>query len=233
MSDCCSNPKVGPKPELKKVDSKDTLDLFNPEEVRLYGRPASSSQIYRGDHESTLKQIKDLISENKLIKHEVDPTDENAQEILNICTNIPVIAQANEFFSSFQQNVILAMIGGLDIYSIPVEVNQNGCGQPMESIGIIYGYSYEGHCYKLPKPQILCLPAKPQDIEGDKCGCDCGYSSSLGYAVWRLDKLSRVIAWDVRSDDIKTLILDANMPGNRSPLVYAQAQSLAPRRSHE
>ncbi|TCS01606.1 hypothetical protein EV281_106351 [Rhizobium sp. BK418] len=94
------------------------------------------------------------------------------------------------------------------------------------SIGVIYGYAYEGHCYKLPKPRIMYLPVEAEEIQGD----DCGYSSALGYSVWSLDKLERVIALDVRSDDIKTLILDENLPGNRSPLAYAQTQSLAPQR---
>jgi len=98
------------------------------------------------------------------------------------------------------------------------------------SIGVIYGYAYEGHCYKLPKPRIMYLPVTATEIPGDDCGCDCGYSNALGYSVWSLDKLERVIALDVRSDDIKTLILDENLPGNRSPLAYAQTQSLAPQR---
>jgi hypothetical protein len=101
------------------------------------------------------------------------------------------------------------------------------------SIGVIYGYAYEGHCYKLPKPKIMYLPVDAQDIISDNCGCDCGYSTALGYSVWQTDKLARVIALDVRSDDLKTLVLDENMPGNRSPLAYSQTLALAPQRSHE
>lgn len=103
----------------------------------------------------------------------------------------------------------------------------------MASIGIIYGYAYEGHCYKLPKPRIMYLPVQPEPIEGGDCGCDCGYVPELGYSVWALDKLERVVALDVRSDDLKTLVLDENMPGNRSPLAYSQSFSLAPQRVRE
>jgi hypothetical protein len=103
----------------------------------------------------------------------------------------------------------------------------------MASIGVIYGYAYEGHCYKLPKPRIMYLPKEPEAITVGHCGCDCGYAPELGYAVWSLDKLARVIALDVRSDDLKTLVLDENMPGNRSPLAYSQTLALAPQRSHE
>jgi hypothetical protein len=101
------------------------------------------------------------------------------------------------------------------------------------SIGVIYGYAYEGHCYKLPKPKIMYLPVDAEDIISDHCGCDCGYSMALGYSVWKTDKLARVIALDVRSDDLKTLVLDENMPGNRSPLAYSQTLAMAPQRSHE
>jgi hypothetical protein len=103
----------------------------------------------------------------------------------------------------------------------------------IQSIGVIYGYAYEGHCYKLPKPQIMFLPEEPRQILGGDCGCDCGYTPELGYAVWQIDKLERAVALDVRSDDLKTLVLDENIPGNRSPLAYSQTMRLAPNRSRD
>ncbi len=63
--------------------------------------------------------------------------------------------------------------------------------------------------------------------------CDCGYDPELGYAVWQIDKLERVVALDVRSDDLKTLVLDENIPGRRSPQAYAQSMILAPQRQHD
>nr|WP_156387177.1 MULTISPECIES: hypothetical protein [unclassified Rhizobium] len=101
------------------------------------------------------------------------------------------------------------------------------------SVGIIYGYAYEGHCYKLAKPRIMYLPVLPQAIKGGECGCDCGYAPELGYLVWSVDKLDRIIALDVRSDDVKSLVLEENMPGNRSPQAYAQVMVLAPQRNRE
>jgi hypothetical protein len=95
------------------------------------------------------------------------------------------------------------------------------------SVGIIYGYAHEGHCYKLPKPQIMLLTDVPKNITDG----DCGYRGDLGYSVWKIDKLERAVVLDVRTDDIKTLVLDANTPGNRSPLAYAQEMALAPHRS--
>ncbi|MDQ0322206.1 hypothetical protein QO002_004412 [Pararhizobium capsulatum DSM 1112] len=101
------------------------------------------------------------------------------------------------------------------------------------SVGIIYGYAYEGHCYKLPKPRIMYLPVEHQPIVGGDSGCDCGYAPELGYVVWAVDKLDRVIVLDMRSDDVKTLLLEENMPGNRSPQAYAQAMAMAPQRGRE
>ncbi|AHK46992.1 hypothetical protein OV14_b0474 (plasmid) [Ensifer adhaerens OV14] len=103
----------------------------------------------------------------------------------------------------------------------------------IKSIGVIYGYAYEGHCYKLPKPQIMCLSKRPSKIAKGDCGCDCGFDSAFGYAVWSIDKLDRAISLDVRAGDLKTLVLDENMPGNRSPLAYAQTMALAPQRQRD
>ncbi|POH32457.1 hypothetical protein ATY30_09400 [Sinorhizobium americanum] len=99
----------------------------------------------------------------------------------------------------------------------------------IKSIGVIYGYAYEGHCYKLPKPQIMCLSERPTTVAKG----DCGFDPAFGYAVWSIDKLERAIVLDIRADDLKTLVLDENLPGNRSPLAYAQAQSLAPQRHRD
>ena len=96
------------------------------------------------------------------------------------------------------------------------------------SIGIIYGYSFEGHCYKLPKPAIMLIPAVPKDVEAG----DCGYTKDLGYSVWVVDKLERVVTIDIRADTVKALVLDENTPGNRSPLAYSQNQALAPQRNN-
>nr|WP_225169662.1 hypothetical protein [Ensifer sp. IC4062] len=145
-------------------------------------------------------------------------------------------------------NVIIAVKTEKYIHYLTVDA---GASAGYESVGVIYGYAYEGHCYKLPKPQIMILPVSPHKIiaakcecEGEdkdeqkrehncNCGCECGYSAKLGYVVWSVDKLQRAVALDVRFDDLKTLVLDENMPGNRSPLAYAQSMNLAPQRHRD
>ena len=73
----------------------------------------------------------------------------------------------------------------------------------------------------------MLLPVKPSVklLSGD-----CGYDPLLGYLVWVTDKLDQAVVLDVRIDDLQTLVLDANTPGSRSPLAYAQAQALSPQR---
>ena len=73
----------------------------------------------------------------------------------------------------------------------------------------------------------MLLPVEPSD---ELLPGDCGYDPELGYLVWVTDKLDQAVVLDVRLDDLKTLVLDANTPGNRSPMAYAQAQALSPQR---
>jgi len=125
-----------------------------------------------------------------------------------------------------------------DILSISLTKGKGGYGlsisdasafSAIRSIGIIYGYAFEGHCYKLPKPMVMVIPGKAYDVVDG----DCGYNKNLGYSVWAIDKLARVVILDVRTDTVKALVLDENTPGNRSPLAYSQAQALAPQRSRD
>ena len=106
--------------------------------------------------------------------------------------------------------------------------------QAVSCVGrLLYGYADEGHCYKMPKPQIMLLPEMPKPIAYDDCGWDCGYSPALGYLVWQLDERQSANALDIRTDDLRTLALDENMPGNRSPQAYSQSLSMAPMRARD
>jgi hypothetical protein len=223
MSDCCSPPGVGPLPERL---SKPDYDTYNPSEVRLYGRPAVPQPIVS---EEGFRRIDEGLSR-------VDIRGEDKNAIRSILKEL-VELQVAEIY---HQKIILAVVDPqIGIVRLPVEINipsRNYRGDDsgyIKSIGVIYGYAYEGHCYKLPKPQIMYLPEEPRAILDGECGCDCGYVPELGYAVWQVDKLERVIALDVRSDDVKTLILDENTPGNRSPMAYAQTMALAPQRHRD
>ncbi|ASQ03560.1 hypothetical protein HR059_10155 [Sinorhizobium meliloti WSM1022] len=231
MSNCSSHPGVGREPDGL---SGPVYDTYNPSEVRLYGRPATREEIFKITDEQILQRIKSSLRETSL-------RDEDLNTLVRIVKEAAIGTVDNDVLAGIlKQQIVLAIFDDeLKFSQLPVSVNipaknfEKGGERYIKSIGVIYGYAYEGHCYKLPKPQIMYLPEEPRKILGGDCGCDCGYVPELGYAVWQIDKLERVIALDVRSDDVKTLVLDENMPGSRSPMAYAQTMALAPQRHRD
>lgn len=97
----------------------------------------------------------------------------------------------------------------------------------VSSIGIIYGYSYEGHCYDLPKPAIMLLPVLPVAIPDNDCGYD--KKKDEKYKVWVVDKLDECDHIEFSSGFVEQLILDTNLPGRRSPSTYRATMQLAHR----
>ncbi|MCV3211130.1 hypothetical protein OHD62_31190 [Mesorhizobium sp. YC-39] len=99
------------------------------------------------------------------------------------------------------------------------------------SCGIIVGYSYEGHCYDLPKPKIMLLPTVPRPIPTDDCGYTERYDSKSGdkYVLWIVDKLDECVEFEMNQGFIEQLVLEANLPGKRSPTMYAARQALGHR----
>lgn len=95
---------------------------------------------------------------------------------------------------------------------------------PVEA-GVIYGYAYEGHCYDLPKPKVMIIPAVSTEVPAD----DCGYSEKPGYRVWVVDKLEQCIEIEVSQGFVEQLVLEANMPGKRSPSTYRATMAMAHR----
>ncbi|ASY63579.1 hypothetical protein SJ05684_c21380 [Sinorhizobium sojae CCBAU 05684] len=222
MSDCCCNPGVGAQENLPEPE----YETYNPSEVRLYGRPAVSRPAVS---EENARKIKEGLTRGGI-------KDEDAEKAYDVVLNVI----EDLFVSHHRRQIILSAVDSQGrLITLPVDLNIPSKNYEAEgehyikSIGVIYGYAYEGHCYKLPKPQIMYLPSEPRAILGSDCGCDCGYVPELGYAVWQFDKLERVVALDVRSDDLNTLVLDENMPGNRSPMAYAQTMALAPQRHRD
>ncbi|MBL8582210.1 MAG: hypothetical protein JNL61_08295 [Rhizobiaceae bacterium] len=106
----------------------------------------------------------------------------------------------------------MVMLGGMDI--------NPGNPKPEMSSGVIFGYAFEGHAYDFPKPKIMLIPARPQAIFPTD---DSGYyaKSREGYAVWIVDKLDQCIEFEVNQGFVEQLVLEANLPGKRSPSMYA------------
>ncbi|AWM25560.1 hypothetical protein [Sinorhizobium fredii] len=230
MSDCCCNPGVGKRPNTW---GDPDYEAYRPGEVRLYGRPAICRPIFTINPDELDKLVESEISNKTIAGTDNKEISQSVRRVLERHIRDSIIGAKGE-------NIMLALFDGSEYCSLPVQLNIKDCccdgdGNYLNSIGVIYGYAYEGHCYKLPKPQIMFLPSHPKNIVKSEhgCECECGYDPALGYAVWQIDKQKAVIALDIRSDNLKTLVLDENIPGNRSPLAYAQSMSLAPQRYRE
>ncbi|ANM07255.1 hypothetical protein AMC78_PC00114 (plasmid) [Rhizobium phaseoli] len=98
------------------------------------------------------------------------------------------------------------------------------------TVGIIgstvlaYGYAFEGHCYRLDSNRIFVVTgpiAKP--------AVGCGFEAAMGYKMWRLTAGSQILEISTSFADARALILDAQLPGKRSPSSYAITLRMAHR----
>ncbi|MGO8184137.1 hypothetical protein [Rhizobium leguminosarum] len=97
------------------------------------------------------------------------------------------------------------------------------------SIVLAYGYSFEGHCYRLDTNRVFIVKGpKSEDAAG--CGFDDLATAARGkYQMWRVRSNEELLEIVLNYGDVKKLILDANLPGRRSPSSYAITASLAHR----
>jgi hypothetical protein len=98
------------------------------------------------------------------------------------------------------------------------------------SIALGYAYAFEGHCYRLDTKRIFIIKgARPEAAGG------CGFENekiqgSKGeYNMWRIRSSEELLEISLNYGDVKKLVLDANMPGKRSPSSYAITAALAHR----
>lgn len=96
--------------------------------------------------------------------------------------------------------------------------------------GIIVGYAYEGHCYDLPKPKIMLIPAVPQLMPKDDCYEEkYDKNASDKYMLWIVDKLDECVEFEMNRGFVEQIVLDANLPGKRSPTMYASKMMMSHR----
>ncbi|WP_049732983.1 hypothetical protein [Rhizobium ecuadorense] len=81
---------------------------------------------------------------------------------------------------------------------------------------LAYGYAFEGHCYRLDSNRIFVVTGP---IAEPAIGC-C-FEASMGYRMWRLTAASQILEISTNFADARALILDAQLPGKRSPSSYA------------
>ncbi|MDQ6436586.1 hypothetical protein RB623_21255 [Mesorhizobium sp. LHD-90] len=99
------------------------------------------------------------------------------------------------------------------------------------SCGVIVGYSYEGHCYDLPKPKIMLIPAIPQRIPLGDCAYHDKYDPTAPekYMLWIVDKLDECVEFEMNQGFVEQIVLEANLPGKRSPTMYASRMMMGHR----
>jgi hypothetical protein len=121
-----------------------------------------------------------------------------------------------------------------------------GNGPPLDDehvvIAAIYGYAYEGHCYRFDKPRVFLFEhEKIRDNDGtlldDENAQGCGFGGfepSTGrdvpsYKMWRIRAQTNLLELNTAKDDASALILENNLPGRRAPNTYEGNMRLAHR----
>ena len=96
------------------------------------------------------------------------------------------------------------------------------------SIILAYGYAFEGHCYRFDTTRIFIVTSS-FDYEAVGCGFDAPPNPPDSYKMWYIQSSDELLEISSSFSDAKTLILDANLPGKRSPTSYAINMSMAHR----
>jgi hypothetical protein len=91
-------------------------------------------------------------------------------------------------------------------------------------IAVVYGYAFEGHCYRLDQPKLFVF--EPRTTEAPAVGC--GFDGD-GYVMWQITKKTRMLELATSVDLAEELVLNASLPGNRNPNTYGNRYQLAHR----
>lgn len=89
------------------------------------------------------------------------------------------------------------------------------------SVVLAYGYSFEGHCYRFDSTKLFIVTG-PRDEPAVGCGFDVQIQPpNRPFSMWRIRSSSEILQLEAKAADAKTLILDSNLPGRRSPTSYS------------
>jgi hypothetical protein len=196
--------------------TEDVHGAFNATQVRLYGIPGLTDD---NDERKNQVNMYSVVGEEltAIVKSDCGPISEDKLAPLNgLFKGYLTNSKYSYVFINAIMKRYLIMLGAL---KTAPSAEEKECGEPDPlTAGIIFGYAYEGHTYDLPKPKIMLIPAVPQDIPCD----DSGYNRkrSSGYRVWLVDKLDQCVEIDINQGFVEQLVLEANLPGKRSPNMY-------------
>lgn len=96
-------------------------------------------------------------------------------------------------------------------------------GSNLITMAVIYGYGWEGHCYRLDKPKLVIF----EYVRKERPAAGCGFDE--GYSMWRIRSKLTMIELTSNVDLAEELILEANLPGNRAPNTYGNSMQIAHR----
>jgi hypothetical protein len=101
--------------------------------------------------------------------------------------------------------------------------NDTALGPDKVAIALVYGYAFEGHCYRLDRAKMMIFKYDGAERAAEGCGFEDKYK------MWRISSKTQLLELDTRVDMAETLILQANLPGKRSPNTYNSEAMLAHR----
>lgn len=221
---------------------------YNPTQVRLYGIPGQSGLMVRNEAlrisifstlaklEVDFKEASDLNDDEWA--HFLDQQIEkgtaflaslkkfkNRSEVDKYVTkNSPLPKFDLEYMVTFDTQTL----GPVTLFAAQESLAKKSPKRKMVSAGIMFGYAYEGHAYDFPKPKLMLVPTPPlRRIPADDSGYDA--KASEGYKVWVVDKLEQCVEIEIDQGFVEQLVLEANLPGKRSPTMYGAKMALAHR----
>lgn len=220
------------RPTYTSEDGSNKTGLYNPTQVRLYGIKGPEPDIVIGaaiaisavEGSAEIKlDLKDKAKAKEDIANLI-----KVLEVLKADPKKPIITEANKYWKKDPDAEARKKYElRLELKDIGAAIDLRTAASARMSSGIMFGYAYEGHAYDFPKPKIMFVPSHPLLIPKD----DSAYfaKADLNYRVWIVDKLEKCIEIEVNQGFIDQLVLEANLPGKRSPTAYRAAMTLAHR----
>lgn len=206
---------------------------YNPTQVRLYGIPGGWANAFAGPTASIsafegAAHIRLDLSDPEKVKGDIDHVIEVLKALKKSPTRETLRARApwsgTEATEGINYQLALSMKPFGTVY-----LNSEMKVEGMLSFGIMFGYAYEGHTYEFAKPKVLLVPSQPLRgrIPKDDSGYDAKYDE--GYRVWLVDKLDHCVEVEINQGFVDEVVLEANLPGKRSPTAYRAVMALSHR----
>ena len=228
-SDCCN------KPTLTFPNG-----AYNASQVRLYGIVQDGYTFSAGDPKKTKSADGKIVT-----KISLSDTSPKAQHVSSEVKKLRSSGMSEE---DIHRKIIADDTDQADMFSpgpyytsiiidlkragryVDILAQSSSKDSPI-SCGIIVGYAYEGHCYDLPKPKIMLIPAIPQMIPVGDCAYDEKYDPKAPekYMLWIVDKLDECVEFEINQGFVEQIVLEANLPGKRSPSMYASRMMMGHR----